>query len=202
MKDRQFSYNYGDNNIYVNLTNKCSNSCDFCIRKTNCFTDLNYNLWLEYEPSVQEVIDSISEEDLIKAKEIVFCGYGEPTYRINELVELGKYFKSKEKITRLNTNGQGNLINKKDITPLLKGAIDIVNISLNEATPEKYQKICHSIYGEGVFEEIQDFAMKSKKYVDRVIFSVVDVIPKDSIKKCKEIAQKLGVEYRIREYTP
>lgn len=162
IRGKQFSYSYGDKNIYINLTNKCSNNCDFCIRKSDCFDNFNCTLWLEHEPTVQEVLDSIDEKAFERAEQIVFCGYGEPTYRINELVELGKYFKSKGKTTRINTNGQGNLINKKDITPLFEGAIDIVNISLNESTPEEYQKICHSIYGKDVFWEIQDFAEKSK----------------------------------------
>lgn len=200
MKGRQFSYEY-EGKIYINLTNKCSNSCSFCVRVTDCFADMNYNLWLEHEPSVQEVIDSISEADLQKSKEIIFCGYGEPTYRIDQLVELGKYFKSLGKTTRVNTNGQGNLINKKDITPLLKDSIDIVNISLNESNGEKYQKICRSIYGLEAFEAIKEFAYKCKKYVKRVVLSVVDVISEDSIEKSREIAKELGVDFRVRNYT-
>lgn len=199
MKKSAYSYKYG-NNIYINLTNKCSNNCEFCIRINDNFAEMDTNLWLDHEPTVQEVIDSISKSDMSLANEVVFCGYGEPTYRINELVELGKYFKGLNKITRLNTNGQGNLIHNKDITPMFEGAIDIINISLNEVTAEKYQNICHSIYGETAFFELQDFAKKCKQYVPKVILSVVDVIPAQEIEEGRKIAEKLGVEYRVRAF--
>ncbi|MBR6692458.1 MAG: TatD family nuclease-associated radical SAM protein [Clostridia bacterium] len=122
-KNNVYSYEI-DGKLYINLTNKCSNSCEFCVRQKDTYE--GYFLWLDNEPSVLDVINSV--QDLDKYAEVVFCGYGEPTYRIAEVVELGKYFKSKGKITRLNTNGHGSKINGRDISSELIGAIDVVSI--------------------------------------------------------------------------
>lgn len=189
-----------DNNIYVNLTNRCSNSCDFCVRNTDAYGD--YSLWLDREPTAAEVIESIKAQDLASRNEVVFCGYGEPTYRLDVMKEVAAFVHSEGKRTRLNTNGQGSLINGYDVAPKLKGYIDVVNVSLNETTARAYEELCHSVYGEGAFAELIDFAKECKKYVEKVIFSVVDVIGKEKIAEAQKIADEAGVALRVREYIP
>ena len=188
-----------DNNLYINLTNNCSNACEFCVRngKESYFGN---ELWLEREPSAKEIIEKIKLLDTSKYNEMVFCGFGEPTYKIDEMVEIAKFAKTKGLKTRLNTNGQGNLINGYDICEKLKGAIDLVNVSLNEADAEKYQKICHSIYGEDAYRELIDFAVKCKNKDIDVILSIVDSIGAEDIEKCKILAKNANLRLKIRKF--
>ena len=190
-----YTYRLG-NKIYVNLTNRCSNDCEFCVRRTDAFRDIG--LWLEHEPSAEEVINSF--EDLDSAEEIVFCGYGEPMYRLDVMCEVADYLKSKGKRTRVNTNGQAALICGEGVPEKLGGRIDTVNVSLNAADAKAYQELCHSEFGEKAFYALLDFAKECKKYVPRVVLSIVDVVGESELEKARAIADALGVELRIRTY--
>ena len=190
-----YTYRLG-NKIYVNLTNRCSNDCEFCVRRTDAFRDIG--LWLEHEPSAEEVINSF--EDLDSAEEVVFCGYGEPMYRLDVMCEVADYLKSKGKRTRVNTNGQAALICGEGVPEKLGGRIDTVNVSLNAADAKAYQALCHSEFGEKAFYALLDFAKECKKYVPRVVLSIVDVAGESELEKARAIADALGVELRIRTY--
>lgn len=196
MKERKDIYSYDiDGKLYINLTNKCSNNCDFCVRHSESYE--GYYLWLKKEPTVKEVILSLPNLD--NYKEIIFCGYGEPTYRVEKIVTLGKYFKSLGKSTRLNTNGHGNKINGRNITKDLVGVIDVVSISLNQSNSHKYEKICHSIYGESAFDIMIDFA---KNCVKEGISTVLSIVKVDdvNIDECEKIAKSVGATLKVREY--
>ncbi len=200
-KSMTILYEY-HNNLYINLTNRCSSACVFCLRQTREEMDGSGSLWLEHEPSYEEVIAEFSRFDMSKYKEVIFCGFGEPTERIDVLLQVAKYVKDNfgSKI-RLNTNGQGNLINERDIVPELEGLIDCISISLNNPDPVKYQEIVRSVFGEKSFDAMIDFANEAKKYVPEVILSTVDTtISKEEEAKCKEICDSIGVTYRIREF--
>ena len=200
MPSMNIVYEY-QNNLYVNLTNRCTNKCKFCIRFTPSGVD-NIDLWLEHEPTADEVIASLEEKKYKSYDEVIFCGYGEPMLRYEVLIEAAKYIKknSDTKI-RINTNGHANRAAGKDITPLLEGLVDCISISLNAENAQKYNEICVCDYGEEGFYEMLDFAKKASKYVDDVVLSVVDVIGKDEIEACKNIAQQTGVKFRVREYS-
>lgn len=190
------------NSLYVNITNRCTNRCSFCIRNTKSGVGEGINLWLEREPTVQEIIDDIEKHDLSKYTEVVFCGYGEPMYRTYEIVDVCKHLKDKHNIKiRINTNGHANLIYGKDITPMLEGLVDTISISLNAKNASEYQKICRSQYGEKAYEAMLDFAVKCKKYIPEVVLSVVDVMPQEDIEACSKIARQIGVEFRVRHYS-
>ena len=193
------SYIY-DTSIYINVTNKCTNSCDFCIRDHG--DELYGNLWLEREPEVSEIIESFDNAISKRSfDEVVFCGYGEPTVRLYDILEVCTHIRKVSELPiRMNTNGQANLIWGKDVTPDFKGKFDTVNVSLNSPYPDKYQAICHSQFSETAHPALLEFACKLKDFVPNVIFSVVkDSIPDEDIEKSKEIADKLGVKLRIRE---
>ena len=192
-----YSYAIGKK-IYVNLTNRCSNACDFCVRVNDSYSD--YSLWLDKEPTAEEVINSFSALDLESAEEVVFCGYGEPIYKIDEIIAISEYLHKKGKKTRLNTNGQGELIIGTDVSKRLSGVIDTVSISLNAASAKADQDICHSEFGEKAFYSLLEFAKNCKNYVPRVILSIVDVVGAEEIKKAQEIADELGIELRVRAY--
>lgn len=187
-----------DKKIYINLTNKCSNNCEFCVRNGRQ-TFYDYYLWLDKEPTVQEVISEL--KNYMEYEEFVFCGFGEPLYKLDDIVSIAKFLKTNGKRTRLNTNGQADLICKnQNAAQKLKGLIDIISISLNASTAEEYHKICHCDFGEEGFYSLLRFAEDSKNQGIKVKLSIVDCIEKQEIEKAKEIAQRLGVELRIRKY--
>ncbi|HEY8423332.1 MAG TPA: TatD family nuclease-associated radical SAM protein, partial [Clostridia bacterium] len=159
-----------------------------------------YNLWLDKEPEAQEVIEQLEKKDLSKYPEVVFCGYGEPTYRVEQLVAIAKYLKSRGVKTRLNTNGHGNIINNYDIVPSLAGNIDVVSISLNQYNAKDYDKMCLSVFGEQGFYAMLEFAKSCKDAGIITKFTVVDIIPKEDIEKCKQLAEGLGINLEVRSY--
>lgn len=188
------------NNLYINLTNRCPYSCTFCLRQKMDKVGESDTLWLIREPTAEEVIEEFKKWDVDGFHEIVFCGFGEPTEAFDVLKKVAKFIKSKyNKPIRLNTNGVGNLINKRNIAPELKGLIDTVSISLNNPDPEEYAKLVRSKYGVKSFQEMINFAKECKKYVPNVVMSTVDTtISHEEEKKCKEICDEVGVVYRIR----
>jgi TatD family-associated radical SAM protein len=194
-----------EDKLYVNITNKCSNRCEFCIRNNGDGAYGSDSLWLEREPTREEILESIFSRDLSVFPEIVFCGYGEPSYRLDDAVFVAKAVKEKypEMKIRINTNGHSDLIWGRDTAPDYEGAFDIVSISLNTPTAEKYQAICHSIYGEKSFDALLNFAGNVKNYVPTAILSAVkETLTSEEIELCKKISADLGVTLRLRDYIP
>ena len=201
---RKDTYLYAlDGNLYVNLTNKCSNGCDFCVRNER-ESYYGHYLWLQHgDPTADKVMavaTSGQVGSLSQYKEAVFCGFGEPTYKMSEMLQLCDFFHARGLKTRLNTNGQGNLINKRDITPDLKDKIDLVNVSLNASCAEKYQPICRSQFGESAFAAIVEFAKLCRKNGVNCRFSIVDCIGEEEIEACKRLAESVKVPLYIRSY--
>lgn len=192
------TYRLGDS-LYVNMTNRCSNRCDFCIRNYGNGIDDSGDLWLDREPAVDEIVEDIFN-NVGGCVEIVFCGYGEPLMRLDDVVSVMKKVRSKFNIPfRINTNGQADLIHGRETSKDLSGLVDTVSISLNAPSAKEYDRICHSDYGEKAYEAILKYASDCKKYVPNVVLSVVDVMKKEDIEKCREIAEKLGVKFRVRK---
>ena len=188
--------------LYVNITNRCSNACDFCVRSKKDSVNGKDDLWLDREPTVDEIKSDFEKRDLFKYNEIVFCGYGEPLIRFKDVIAISRWLKSefKDIQIRINTNGQANLIHKRDVTPDMKGLIDTVSISLNAKNAAEYQAICHSAFGENAFDGLLEFARRAKGHINRVILSVVDIMPPDDIEACRRIADDCGVDFRVRAY--
>ena len=191
-------YDYEDS-LYVNLTNKCPCACVFCIRKETDHVGNSDSLWLDHEPTVEEVKKEFKNFDLNKYEEIVFCGYGEPLVRINEVVEVAKYIRSISNIKiRVNTNGLSDLIHNKKTAQMLKGNIDAVSISLNAPNKVKYNEVTKPKFGEKSYEALLDFATDCKKYIKEVNFSVVDEINEKEIQESKELAESMNIPLRVR----
>ena len=189
------------NSLYVNLTNRCTNRCVFCVR--DLAPGKPYpDLWLERDPTVDEVMaDFSSYNSLNKFSEIVFCGYGEPTCRLYDMLEICKKLRE---ITatpiRVNTNGHASLILGEDTPPLFKGLVDCVSVSLNAADPITYNRICRPRFGEDAFPAVVRFAREVVRYVPTVILTVVrSTIPEEDIERCAKIAEDIGAKFRIRE---
>ena len=189
------------NSLYLNITNRCPCDCVFCIRNNGDSVGDADNLWLEREPTFADVKRELDEFDLANIDEIVFCGYGEPTESLDLLLETADYIRSISNLPiRLNTNGLSDLINEKPTAHLLEGRIDTVSISLNAPTKEEYTRVTRPVFGDIAFDAMLNFAQDCKNYVRNVVFTVVDVIPEEDIKASKELAEKIGIDLRIREY--
>lgn len=187
-----------ENSLYINVTNRCSNACTFCVRDKDCGIG-DVNLWLDKEPTVEEIIADIDRFNPDRYKEVVFCGYGEPTMRLEEILTAAKHMKEHYHVPiRLNTNGQADLMYPEPVPPKFQGLIDVVSISLNAKNAEEYQALCQSVYGEESFDAIIQFAKDCTRYVGEVIMSVVDVLPKEDIEVCKKIAEGAGAHLRVR----
>ena len=197
----QILYRVHDN-LYINLTNRCPCACTFCLRQNGESVYGSDSLWLEREPTVKEVCDSIDTWDLNKYNEVVFCGYGEPTERLDDLLEVAKYIKSKSDIKiRINTNGLADLIWNEPTAPKLQGLIDTVSISLNATNKEEYLKIVRPKFGIESYEAMLKFTKECTKYVPSVVMTVVDiVVSKEEQEICRKICESVGATLRIRPY--
>lgn len=196
------TYEFGKS-LYVNMTNRCSNACVFCVR--NLHDDINGkdDLWLEREPLVSEIKEDFEKRDMTKYDSVVFCGFGEPFERFYDCMEIAGWLKEKYNNipVRVNTNGQANLICGEDVTEKMAGKVDCISISLNAPDKKRYDELCNSEFGEAAFDALIDFAKKSTKVVPRVIFSIVDKdLSEEDKDKCRQIADNAGVALRIREY--
>ena len=190
------------NNLYVNLTNRCSSACTFCLRQTRDHMEESDSLWLEHEPTFEEVKEAFGAFDMNQFNEVVFCGFGEPMERIEVLLQVAQFVKDTyQKPIRINTNGQGDLINERHTAPSLKGLVDTISISLNTPNEEKYHDLVRSQFGDKAFQAMLDFAKEAKEYVPNVILSTVDTtLTKEEEAECQKICDDLGVTYRIRPW--
>lgn len=197
------TYTYGTN-LYVNVTNRCDMNCVFCLRNEGDGVGSASNLWLEREPTREEILQDIRKRDLSQFQQIVFCGYGEPTYRIDDILWVCTELKKDgiKNPIRIDTNGHGNLINGRDIVPEMKGKIDIVSVSLNASSAEKYTAMCKPGFGEKSYQAMLDFTAECAKTLPKVIMTIVDSgLPKEEIEACRKICEGLGANYRIRVYS-
>ena len=200
------TYEYGGA-LYVNLTNRCNCNCEFCLRhgKAEGSIYTKDSLWLEREPTRQEALDSFLSRDILSYRELVFCGYGEPTYRLDDILwlvdELKARFGDKLPPVRINTNGHGSLIQGRDICPELEGRIHTLSISLNANNAADYVALCHPIQGEAAYQAMLDFAREAKAYVPEVVLTVVDKGTDPAvIEESRSIARDLGVKLRVRAF--
>lgn len=200
-KAMTITYVVGDK-LYINLTNKCPCACIFCIRNNGDGAYGSDPLWLEHEPSLAEVTEAIDKACPSKYTEIVFCGYGEPTEALTLLCDVCDYIKKNypDVPTRINTNGLSDLIHSRPTAHLLEGRIDSVSVSLNAPDKAEYLRVTRPRFGEASFEAMLAFASDCKKYCKRVMFTIVDILPEAEIKESEKLAQKLGIELRIREF--
>jgi TatD family-associated radical SAM protein len=189
-------------NLYLNITNKCPNNCYFCLRNFREGVG-GFNLKLEREPSVAEIVAEL--EKVINRrpwKEIVFCGFGEPFERLDCVLEVSKWIKKyygKIVTLRVDTNGQALLLNKgRNIFEELKAAgVEKVSVSLNAHDKETYNQVCKPAF-ENAFESILEFIENAKKLLDVEVTAVR--IPEVDIQKVEEIARRMGVKFRARDY--
>lgn len=188
------------NNLYVNLTNHCTNHCDFCIRRT----DMNSSfakLQLEREPTLEEIIADVTSHNLNMFSEIVFSGIGEPTCRLYDVLSTCRIIRERSTTPiRINTNGHASMIMEEDTAPAFRGLVDCLSISLNAADPEAYVALCHPKFGEDTFSGVLKFAREAVRYVPKVVLTVVrGTLSEDDLERCAKIAADVGAGFRLRD---
>lgn len=198
------SYEYGGS-LYVNLTNRCDCACVFCLRhnghKGSIYAD---DLWLDHEPTREEALQDLLGRDFSRYAELVFCGFGEPTYRIDDILWLVDELKRAVPVlppVRINTNGHANLLHGRDVCPSLAGRIDVLSISLNGSTPEEYVAVTQPRDGEQAWDAMLDFTRRAAQTVPTVMMTIVNKDKTaDEIESCRRLCEGLGAELRVREY--
>lgn len=188
--------------LYINMTNRCPCSCTFCLRHNADGVYGSDSLWLDREPTVREVCDSVDTWDLSQFSEVVFCGYGEPTERLEDLLLVAKHIKAKGNIPiRINTNGLADLIWEKQTAPELKGLVDTVSISLNTPSKEDYLKVVRPKFGAQSYDAMLRFAKDCTANVPNVVMTVVDVVTsQEEQEQCRKICEGIGANLRVRPF--
>ena len=200
-KTQSIVYWLGDN-LYLNITNRCSNNCYFCFRRHKNGIE-GFNLKLRWEPSPDEVIKELEEVISRKSwREVVFCGFGEPLERLDCLLKVTRWIKRYSgKVVRIDTNGQGYLLNReRDVVKELKEAgVDKVSVSLNAHNEETYSRVCKPQF-QNSFQHVLEFVEKAKGEFETEITTVT--IPEVNVTKVRQLAAKMGVGFRVRKYIP
>lgn len=186
-------------NMYVNITNRCNCNCTFCLRHLK----EDHKLWLKGgEPSVEEIKQAFLNAPMENVREIVICGFGEPTIRLNDLLSVLNFIREKfpQIKVRMNTNGLSDLEHGKCTAPLFKGLLDTISISLNESTAQKYLDVTRSRFGIKSYNAMLEFASQCKNYIPNVVVTIVDVIGETEIAACRKVCEKYNLNLRIRRY--
>lgn len=195
------------NSLYLNITNRCTNYCTFCAKHVpagfkrgfKSYTVKGHYLRLKEEPAFQDVIRAVGDRPAEKYNEIVFCGFGEPLIRLDLVKEAGLFLKKQGCKIRIDTDGLANLVHGRNILPELK-FVDTISVSLNAPDSETYQRLVKTPYGDKAFPAIVWFLKEAKKYIPKVVATVV-AVPGLDIETCRKLAEdEIGVAFRVREY--
>lgn len=199
MADIIYKY-YGG--VYLNITNKCPCNCAFCIRSKGDAVGDAKEMWFDTEPTIEEIKKAIDDYDFSDVDKAVFCGYGEPTCALDNMIEAADYIRTVNPNIKLrvNTNGLSDLINGKPTAELICRHFDSVSVSLNEPDSEKYDKITRNPYNGKAFDAMLQFTKDCVAYCDDVRMTVVDVISPEDIEKSRKVCESTGAKFRVRSY--
>ena len=190
------------NGLYANLTNRCPCSCTFCLRQNADGVQGSNSLWLEREPTLDEIFSALDSWNLDAFDEFVFCGYGEPTERLDDLLKVAARVRSKSSVKiRVNTNGLADLIWGEKTACRFQGLVDVVSISLNACNKEDYLKLTRSKFGLQSYDAMLQYAQDCARYVSDVVMTIVDVVTSpEEQEMCRKICEERGLRLRIRPY--
>ena len=192
------------NSVYVNLTNRCPCNCTFCLRHNGPGVFGSGPLWLEREPTLEETIESLGQWDFTRFREVVFCGYGEPTERLDVLLAAAAHLKEQDPTLRIrvNTNGLSDLIHGKPTAPLFVGKVDCLSISLNTDDPAEYLSVCRPKFGAAAYPAMLKFTQEAAALLPSVVMTVVGepITSLEKQERCRKIAEGLGARLRVRPY--
>lgn len=193
--DTNLVYAIGEN-LYINLTDRCTLACQFCPKHNGSTEVKGYQLALSERPDSERIIGLIGDPARYAA--VVFCGYGEPTLRLQPLLEIAHWVKANGGRTRLNTDGLGNLVNKRNILPALSECIDALSVSMNAQNESVYEQHCKPVL-PGSFAAMLEFISLAPDYIDEVCASAINGLPGVDIDACRAMAEARGVKFKQRE---
>lgn len=185
-----------EQNLYINLTDRCTLACQFCPKHNGCTEVKGYDLAIEVRPPAQQIIDLIGDPNNYDS--VVFCGYGEPTLRLKPMLEIANWIKENGGKTRLNTDGLGNLVNKRNILPELSECIDALSISLNAQNEAVYIRHCQPVL-KGSYEAMLEFVTLAPEHISDVSASAINGLEGVDIDACRKLAETRGVKFKQRE---
>lgn len=185
-------------NCYLNITDRCTLRCAFCPKFNKAFEVQGYDLRLKFDPSFEQVVEAVG--DISRYQEIVFCGLGEPTQRLELMLQLAQHFKAQGSNIRVNSDGLASLLHGRDVTPELAGKIDALSISMNAHNEDVYNRHCRPKSDHpGAYQAMLEFASKAKAFVPSVTLTAIDGLEGVDIDACRQMAADIGVEFRRRE---
>ena len=191
MTPQQLSYTQSDR-LYLNITDRCTLDCIFCPKNRGIWMAGEYDLILDHRPSVEEILDSFSHPE--DYREVVFCGYGEPTLRLNVLIAVAREIKQRGGMVRVDTDGLANLVHKYDVLPELASCVDVISVSMHAQDAATYDRIC--LPGlPGSYEKMLEFITLAPRYIKDVWATAIEGIEGVDIDACRKIAEGLGVTF-------
>lgn len=184
------------NQRYINVTNRCTLRCAFCPKFNKVWEVQGHELRIHGEPEVAQMIAAVGDPGAWD--EVVFCGLGEPTLRLNEILQVAAAVRERgARRVRINTDGLANLVHGEDVTPRLAGLVDALSVSLNAQNAAVYDRHCRPRQ-EGSWEAVLDFVRRARIHVPEVTVTAIDGLPGVDIQACEAIARDLGVSFRRR----
>lgn len=189
------SYVIGDR-LYLNITDRCTLSCAFCPKHNGSSRVHAYDLALDKRPTQDDIIASI--DDPARYREVVFCGFGEPTLRLQVLKAVAQHVKRGGGRVRVNTDGLANLVHKRNVLPELADCIDAISVSMNAQDESTYNRHCQPAL-PGSFSAMLAFLREAPRFIPEVTASAIDGLDGVDIDACRTLAQTLGVQFRRRE---
>ncbi len=184
------------NSLYLSITDRCTLVCEFCPKTHGDYHVQGYDLEMNHRPEVEEILQNLP--DLEPYDEIVFCGFGEPTLRLKTLLAVAAEIRKRGKKIRLNTDGLGNLVNKRNILPDLGAVIDSVSVSLNAQNEAVYNQHCQPQL-TGSYQAMLEFVRIAPQYIEDVTVTAIHGLDNVDIEACRQMARELGVKFRQRE---
>ncbi len=181
---------------YLNITSRCTLRCAFCPKFNGSWEVKQYELRLRREPSVEAIIAAVGEEPA-RYREVVFCGLGEPTRRLDVMLEVAGWLRGKGARVRVNTDGLASLIHQRDVTPEFAGRVDAVSISMNAQDESLYNRHCRPRHAEA-FSAMLAFSRQIQKHVPEVVMTAIDGLPGVNIAACRRLAAEIGATFRRR----
>lgn len=191
---QHISYRIGDR-LYLNITDSCTLECSFCPKSRGCYKLAGYDLRMEHRPDAAEIRASVG--DPRDYEEVVFCGLGEPTLRLNVLLEVARDVRARGGRVRVDTDGLANLVHSRDVLPSLAETVDHLCVSMNAQDPDTYEQVSRPNL-PGSFEAMLAFLAEAPRHLPAVTATAVEGPPGVDLAACERLAAECGVGFRRR----
>lgn len=182
-------------NLYLSITDRCTLVCEFCPKTQGSLEVRGYDLSLDHRPEVEELVAAVG--DPARYREVVFCGYGEPTLRLKTLLAVADYIKAHGGRVRVNTDGLANLVHKRNVLPEMAGRVDVLSVSLNAQDEATYNRHCQPQL-PGSYAALLAFLREAPRWIPEVTATAIDGLEGVDIEACRRLAESLGVKFRAR----